>query len=109
MAVLYRPHRGGLEEAMKEVRAFDTVEEIIKFEEGRWSKMSPGCRAEIEEADSTMDERIGWLTKYILIRNDARNEKFVGGMCDIDTYKDCSKEEALAQTRAIFKEWRERH
>lgn len=105
MAVLYRPHRGGLAEAMKEVRAFDTVEEIIKFEEERWSKMSPGCRAEIGEAGSTMDKRIGWLTRHVLIRNDAKNEKFVGGMCDIDTYKDCSKEEALARTKAIFEDW----
>ena len=67
--VLFRPHRGGLAEAMAEVRSFKSRAELISFlnENLKQNFLRPGT---IEEADFKIepygyDERIGWDT-YIV-------------------------------------------
>ena len=36
MKVIYRPHRGGLDEAMKEKRVFASFEELQKYVSGQF-------------------------------------------------------------------------
>ena len=66
MAILYRPHRGGLKAAMDEVVAFDTKEELKEHVQQHWKDLYPKCQIVFGRTDKDVDERIGWLTTYIL-------------------------------------------
>ena len=107
MAILYRPHRGGLREAMDEAMAFDTKEELQEHAQQHWKYLYPEGRVIFGRTDIEVDERIGWLTTYVLLQRDPKDEKSTTcvGMCDIDTYVESSKEEALAFTKKIYQLW----
>ena len=62
--IKYRPHRGGLAEAMKEVREFDTEEDLKAFVAKQWND---GYPVELFTAEDLVlgdvlgdDPRIGW-------------------------------------------------
>lgn len=66
--IIYRPHRGGLFEALEEAREFNTIEEMKKFIVEQW-------RGAFSEEDIVLgdkiinDDRIGWEdTRHVCIR-----------------------------------------
>lgn len=67
--VIYRPHRGGLDEAMKEKKVFDSFEEMQRYvskQFPKWFKVRP-CEI-VAGRHPINDERIGWKdSDYICI------------------------------------------
>lgn len=66
--IKYRPHRGGLQEAMAEAREFETEEELKEFVANHWREV-PGYEkitaddVSIEPnswGEAWDDDRIGW-------------------------------------------------
>ena len=88
--VIYRPHRGGLDEAMKEKRIFASFEELQKYVSGQfpeWFRVRP-CEI-IPGGNPENDERIGWedsdylcIDSYENIMDKAGYEKYFCGRYD---------------------------
>ena len=77
MRVKYRPHRGGLAEAMAEMREFETVEDIKKHVVSAWKSL-PGF-GDITEDNVIIgdvigdDHRIGWKNvRYVILEGKER-------------------------------------
>lgn len=67
----FRPVRGGLATAMKEVQEWNTVEELehIVFEEARGlSHLARGTKIQVEKYGHGIDERIGWDTHLVTLK-----------------------------------------
>lgn len=84
--VIYRPHKGYLDESMKEAREFDTFEEMINFIVEDWNKIwgVKWFTAEDVVIDEHIinDERIGWEdTRYVCVKRmgDEDYMKLYGG------------------------------
>lgn len=75
--IKFRPHRGGLEDAMKEYREFRNKREFIDFLKEYWEDFVH-CEADISFSKSYgEDKRIGWTSwRYVLVNG------CVMGMCD---------------------------
>ena len=79
--VIFRPHRSSLDEAMKEVRVFDSVETMINriVDDHNLAGFGPPIKCEDVTVDQNEidDVRIGWKdTRYVLIKDHG-----VAGMC----------------------------
>ena len=82
---VFRPHRGGLDDAMKEVRVFETKEQMLNK-----LKEEYGETVAIDD-DEVEDDRIGWLhSQYVtmgIMLDSGRSAKSVIGICDCKTFK----------------------
>ena len=92
--VAYRPHRGALVDSLKEMKIFNTSEEMMEYIEknnsqlldylsGFKNKLIPlheNKRLSIDDK-VRFDERCGWNTRYVLSYGNCI------GMCDLD-YKE---------------------
>ena len=108
MAIVFRPQRGNLAEAMAEAAAFASEKELLDYVKESWSDKYPDAKFVIK-IRSQSDERTGWKqTRYVCMTDNGIDAPYripqVVGMCDADTFKELSKEEALAQTRALMEE-----
>lgn len=100
MAVVYRPNRRLLSEAMKELQVFESEKQMLE----ELSKEPYAFNPYISKNKSVNDARIGW-TKTYYVMNKFDNGEFVYGMCDTETYKNMSVEEARENTLNTYKEW----
>lgn len=71
--VIYRPHRDGLEESMKEAREFSTAEEMLGWIVAAHTDPEWGPAFSLDDLvvgnESRNDYRIGWRdTRYICTR-----------------------------------------
>lgn len=69
--VIFRPHRGGLKEAMKEAMEFDSIDEMLKYICAEHNAAVPFFKIKtsdiyIEDMKDS-DERVGWHNLYYLI------------------------------------------
>lgn len=91
--VIYRPHRGGLDESMKEAREFDGFEEMKRYiyeqAEG-FNGVKPFEIDDIVVNDGTHEDwRIGWKdTRYVCVKRylgtDFKGAPQCIGMCATD-------------------------
>lgn len=64
--IIYRPHRGGLAEAMSEAKEFETIEDMKKYILEYWMQHAPHGDKPFELSDIVIgdetsdDNRIGW-------------------------------------------------
>ena len=109
MAIVFRPQRSDLDKAMAEAAAFNTEEELLAHVKKLWLATYPDAKFKVK-LRTLNEERTGWeSTRYVCMTDNGidapyRHPKVVG-MCDSDTFKDLSKEEALEKVRALFEEW----
>ena len=90
MIVIYRPHRGGLDEAMKEKQVFASFEELQKYVSGQfpeWFSVRP-CEI-VPSGNPVNDERIGWedsdylcIDSYENVQDKQGYEKYFNGRYD---------------------------
>ena len=69
--VIFRPHRGGLKEAMEEAMEFDSIDDMLKYICVEHNTTVPFFKIKtsdiyIEDMKDS-DERIGWHNLYYLI------------------------------------------
>ena len=108
MAIVFRPQRSDLDRAMAEVAAFDTEEELLDHVKKLWLSTYPDAKFKVK-LRTLNDERTGWEnTRYVCMTDNGidapyRHPKVVG-MCDTDTFKAMSKEEALAKAHQLLAE-----
>lgn len=69
MKVLYRPQRGGLAEAMEELREFSSVEDMLAFlvDEHSINGKIAFDKDEIYISYYCYDERINWVTYIVCV------------------------------------------
>ena len=109
MAIVYRPQRSEIRDAMFELKAFDTSEELLAQVSQEWKDKYPDAKFKIK-LKALNDERTGWeYTRYVCMTDNGidapyRHPKVVG-ICDSDTFKALTKEEALAKAKALFEHW----
>lgn len=108
MAIVYRPQRGGLKEAMAEVAAFDSEQELLAYVKASWADKFPEAKF-VVKIRKLSEENIGWLhTRYVCMTDNGIDAPFrhpkVVGMCDSDTFKDMTKEEALSKAKELFEQ-----
>ena len=109
MAIVYRPQRSEISEAMTKLAAFDNAEELLAQVKQDWRSQYPDAKFKIK-LKSLNDERTGWeYTRYVCMTDNGIDAPYripkVVGICDSDTFKDLSKDEALTQARKLFEEW----
>lgn len=88
MSIIYRPHRGGLAESMKEAKEFNDEKEMKEHIVQQWNGYFTVDDIVIEDKVSK-DERVGWEdTRYVCTKRfrDTDNIKKYGtpqciGMC----------------------------
>ena len=89
--IMYRPHRGGLAEAMLESKEFYTVEDMLdwictKHNYGTpWFKITP---EELNISDYGSDERVKWHNCYIVCFERPSKIKNFEGYCRYFGIKD---------------------
>ncbi len=91
--IIYRPHRGGLMDALQEAKTFNSVDEMIKYikendtlnviqylAENKNKTMPEEIREKEICIDDRVyyDERCGWNTQYVLCYGNCI------GMCDLN-------------------------
>lgn len=88
--IIYRPHRGGLAEAMSEAKEFDNVDSMKQYIVEQWTESLGGRKPfdvdDIVLDDETIDDdRIGWHdTRYVCIKrfgNEDYMEKYGSPQC----------------------------
>jgi len=71
--IIYRPHRGHLNEAMVEAKEFDTELEMKQFIVDDWNNIFPNVLAIddiVIDSESIVDESIGWMdTRYVCTKS----------------------------------------
>lgn len=90
--IKYRPHKGLLDEAMKETKSFDTVNEMYEHILSDWNNQGFGELFAKDDLsigeDFGADERIGWKeTRYICtkrMRDEVYDTPQCIGMCSIE-------------------------
>ena len=108
MAIVFRPQRSDLDRAMAEAAAFDTEEELLDHVKKLWLSTYPDAKFKVK-LRTLNDERTGWEnTRYVCMTDNGidapyRHPKVVG-MCDTDTFKAMSKEDALAKAHQLLAE-----
>ena len=74
---IYRPQRRTLNEAMEEVQAFDTEEDLFRFVAGQYyGDIIQPENISLSE-DSFTDERVGWENVHMLLVNRIGDEDFI--------------------------------
>lgn len=102
--IIYRPHKGKLEESLAEAQTFNTVEEMFDYiksddltmaviEEfsSRRNKLVPkymDMELAIDEDEVIFDKRCGWNTMHVLSYGNCI------GMCDLNWTGDVKKNES---------------
>lgn len=67
--IIYRPHRGSLEDAMREVKEFESIDQMKEFIVKDWADAFSADDIVIDEKNPTPDERIGWEdTMYVCVK-----------------------------------------
>ena len=93
--VVFRPHRSGFDEAMKEVKYFSSKEEMLKsvaddFKQAYQNRILIDVNIDEKEV---ADTRNGWIhSQYVIIRYASvigNNESMIYGICDCKTF-DCN-------------------
>ena len=77
---VYRPQRGGLAEAMKEVKEFDTLDELKSHVASRFNDISPDSVSPedvVIDEESRNDPRIGWENEYMVLINKCGGTDFI--------------------------------
>ena len=83
MVIAYRPHRHLLEDAMKEVKYFSCMSDMIEYVKADWERFYPNIDIVIGEEEID-DNRIGWHhTRYVCIKTDNSEYPQCVGMCDL--------------------------
>lgn len=90
--IKYRPHRGLLEDTMKEARNFNTVNEMCEHIVSDWNNNSVGELFSKEDIvigeDEGKDSRIDWKeTRYICVKRMGKEIYEIPqciGMCSIE-------------------------
>jgi hypothetical protein len=109
MAIVYRPQRSEIRDGMAKLNAFDTIDELLAHVKQEWKSQYPDAKFKIK-LKSLNDERTGWeYTRYVCMTDNGidapyRHPKVVG-MCDSDTFKELSREDAFKQAKTLFDEW----
>ena len=98
MAVVYSRYL--FPDVMKELQVFESEKQMLE----ELSKEPYAFNPHINKSKSINDDRIGWAKTYYVM-NKIDNEEFVYGMCDTETYKNMSVEEARENTLNTYKEW----
>lgn len=84
--IKYRPHRGGLDEAMKEYKEFTDIAEMLKYIEQTHEGKLTTHNIVIDESHGE-DSRIGWKSSRYVCTTRYGNEKYSVpqciGMCDL--------------------------
>lgn len=78
--IKYRPQRGSLEEAMKEYREFDTIDEMFDFiiKDWSWYIMCPFTKEDLSIGeDLSIDSRIGWSNTHYILTNRILDRNFI--------------------------------
>ena len=77
---IYRPQRGGLAEAMKEVKEFDTVDELRSHVASHFNDISPDLVNPddvVIDEESRSDPRIGWGNEHMVLINKCGGTDFI--------------------------------
>lgn len=79
--IVYRPHRGSLEDAMKEVKTFDNWYQMTHYIANNWN-LAVGKKVidpdDIVMADNTVnDDRVGWKDVHAVLVTRIGNENFM--------------------------------
>lgn len=109
--VTYRPHRGSLEDSMKEARTFDNWYQMTQYIANNWN-LAVGKKVIdpddiVMDLESTDDERTGWKDVHMVLITRIGNENFMEkygnpqciGYC---TYDASSCEKCLKQSKAGY-------
>lgn len=69
--IIFRPQRGSLKEAMREVQEFESENDLQKHVANWWNSLGTSTVSEADVSfgkESIADYRIGWLdTRYVLL------------------------------------------
>ena len=83
--IIYRPHRGSLDEAMKECKEFETVDEMKEFISREWCALFGAQLFRPDEIvigqDTIEDSRIGWKDCRHVMVTRMGNERFPIPQC----------------------------
>lgn len=92
--ILYRPNRGGSQEAMAFAREFETIDSMKEFivQEHTDGDMGPAFSVEdiVIREEEKYDPRNGWYTQYVCTKRYYREHFSIPqciGMCDTGTKK----------------------
>lgn len=77
--MLYRDHRGSLEDSMKTVQEFHTPKELNNHLNTIFSEYGKTV-IDVKFEYKGLDARIGWETYYVLIKLDGQDEFNIVGM-----------------------------
>jgi hypothetical protein len=99
MSIIFRPHRGSLKDAMKEVKEFDNEDEMKRYVVKQWDSYFDITDVVIMD-DTHEDNRIGWKDARFVCMKRLGKKDFMDlygapqcvGMCATD-YKDKRKGE----------------
>ena len=72
MAILFRPHRGGLAEAMEEVKEVSSFDELVNMVDTELSKFDHGLQIDentVKMSAYGYDHRIDWDTYSVVLKN----------------------------------------
>jgi hypothetical protein len=78
--IIYRPHRGGLVESMKESEIFDDEDQLKNHIIKKWEGLISFEDIVIND-DSVNDERIGWKDSRYVCTKRIGDKKFVHPQC----------------------------
>ena len=79
--IVYRPHRGSLEDAMKEVKTFDNWYQMTHYIANNWN-LAVGKKV-IDPDDIVMDDkpvnddRVGWKDVHMVLATRIGNDNFM--------------------------------
>lgn len=95
--IKYRPHKGGLEEAMNHSRSFSSIEEMVQYIASTSDGMYEENDIIIDDMSLGEDKRIGWKdVRYVLTRKIGDVHLYMPfpiGFCDIYDYSRKEQEE----------------
>lgn len=83
--IIYRPHRGSLDEAMRECKEFESLDDMKKFICDQWSDMLGGQPFRADDISigerPINDRRIGWEDCRHVLVSRVGNERFPFSQC----------------------------
>lgn len=92
--IIYRPHRELLEDAMREAKEFETIEDMKEYIAKKYSEVFCIGRVSsedisIDDSPPVNDDRIGWKdTRYVLLKHGKSKMSHCIGMCATDYGED---------------------
>ena len=86
MQIAYRPHKELLIDAMKDVKYFSCIKDMINHVKEEWASYYPNLDVVIDDTEID-DDRIGWHhTRYVCIKTDSFEYPQCIGMCDLVSF-----------------------